>query len=93
VSFLKNLSCPVEFRWELLLANGMGRDILVGVREKYFIMSNVSILKSSISCMLQDSKSSFCWKLVVAYGSPYEEGKADFIDELHVVLSSWHALY
>jgi hypothetical protein len=28
-------------------------------------------------------------KLVVVYDSPYDEGKVDFIDELHSVLDSW----
>jgi hypothetical protein len=26
---------------------------------------------------------------VVVYGSPYDEGKSEFIDELHRVLSTW----
>lgn len=34
-------------------------------------------------------KSGFFWKLVVVYGSPYEEGKQRFLDELEVVMSSW----
>jgi endonuclease/exonuclease/phosphatase (EEP) superfamily protein YafD len=25
----------------------------------------------------------------VVYGSPYDEGKTEFIDELHMILSSW----
>jgi hypothetical protein len=87
--FLKNLTCPAVFCWEFLPARGTARDILVGVREDSFIMSGMNILKSSVSCMLQDRKSSFCWKLVVVYGSPYEEGNAEFIDELHAILASW----
>jgi hypothetical protein len=49
----------------------------------------VSVLKSSVNVILRDDRSNFSWRLCVVYGSPYEEGKADFIDELHVVLSSW----
>jgi hypothetical protein len=86
---LKNLACHAVFSWEFLPANGTSGGILVRVRDESFIMSGVSVLKSSVSCMLQDKKSNFCWKLVVVYGSPYEEGKADFIDELHVILASW----
>jgi hypothetical protein len=40
--------------------------------------------------MLVDRRNNFSWKLVVVYGSPYEEGKMEFIDELHLVLSAWH---
>jgi hypothetical protein len=39
--------------------------------------------------MLLDKKSSFSWKLVMVYGSPYEEGKQAFIDELHSVMAGW----
>jgi hypothetical protein len=39
--------------------------------------------------MLVDRRSNFSWKLVVVYGSPYDEGKMEFIDELHLVLSAW----
>jgi hypothetical protein len=28
----------------------------------------------------------------VVYGSPYDEGKIEFIDELHMVLGSWRGL-
>jgi hypothetical protein len=48
-----------------------------------------SLLNSSVSVILQDDKTSFSWRLVVVYGCPYEEGKAEFIDELHIVLASW----
>lgn len=46
-------------------------------------------LRFSLSVMLTDKKSNLTWKLVVVYGSPYEESKADFIDKLHTVMSSW----
>jgi hypothetical protein len=31
----------------------------------------------------------FIWRFVSVYGSPYEEGKADFIQELHDVMKNW----
>jgi hypothetical protein len=43
-----------------LPARGTAGGILVGVREDSFVMSGVSILKSYVSCMLQDRKISFC---------------------------------
>jgi hypothetical protein len=52
-------------------------------------MVGVSLLNSSVSVILQDDKTGFSWRLVVVYGCSYEEGKAEFIDELHVVLASW----
>jgi hypothetical protein len=31
----------------------------------------------------------FVWRLVVVYGTPYEEFKVDFINELHEVMGGW----
>lgn len=39
--------------------------------------------------MILDKKTGFSWKLVVIFGSPYEEGKQEFLDELHSVMVSW----
>jgi hypothetical protein len=68
---------------------GTAGEILLGVRDESFAMTNVSILKYSISCMLQDQRKNFTWKLVVVYGSPYDEGKIEFLDELHDILARW----
>jgi hypothetical protein len=87
--FLKKLTCPSIFVWEFLPAKKTTGGILVGVREDSFLMSNVSILNFSISCMLLDKKTTMSWRLVIVYGSPYDEGKPEFIDELHLVLSKW----
>jgi hypothetical protein len=73
----------------MLPAKGITGGILLGVREDSFSISNVSILEHSVSCMLLDKKSNFSWRLVVVYGSPYDESKPEFIDELHKVLSTW----
>jgi endonuclease/exonuclease/phosphatase family metal-dependent hydrolase len=43
----------------------------------------------SISGMIKDIKTGFYWKLVVVYGSPYEDGKQKFLDELYSVMSRW----
>jgi exonuclease III len=88
-SFLKNLTSPIDFTWNFLSTRGTSGAVLVGVRDESLLVTNVSILKSSVSCMLVDRKTNFSWKLVVVYGSPYEEGKMDFIDELHLVMSAW----
>jgi len=36
--------------------------------------------------MIIDIKSGFCWRLIVVYGSPYENCKTNFLEELHVVM-------
>jgi hypothetical protein len=49
----------------------------------------VTPLEFSLSCEVQNKKDGFAWKLVVVYGPPYEERKAKFIKELHLVLAGW----
>jgi hypothetical protein len=71
--FLKNLTSPVDFTWNFLFARGTAGGILLGVRDETMLLFNVSMLKSSVSCMLVDRKKNFSSKLVV-YGSPCEEG-------------------
>jgi hypothetical protein len=53
------------------------------------VVASVTILKSYMSCMLVDKKQNFSWRLVVVYDSPYDEGRVEFIDELHSLLASW----
>jgi hypothetical protein len=65
------------------------QGVLIGVREGDLVVSNVSCLKYSASCMILYRKKNIDWKLVVVYGSPYDEGKVEFIDELHSVLTVW----
>jgi exonuclease III len=74
-SFLKNLTTLVNFVWHYLPAKKTAGGILLGVREEGMVVSNVNILKYSVSCMV--------------YGSPYEDGKPEFIDELHSLLAVW----
>jgi hypothetical protein len=73
-----------------LPAKGTARGALVGVKKESLLVSNVIIHDYVVCCMLQDQRSSFSWKLIVVYGSPYDDKKIEFIDELHAILSSWH---
>jgi len=61
----------------------------LGVNSNLFILTISIILKFSLSAMILDKKTGFSWKLVVIYGSPYEEGEQEFIDELHSIMSTW----
>lgn len=62
---------------------------MVGANSNIFTMKVGDILDFSMSVILVDKKTCFNWKLVVVYGSPYEEGKHDFLLELHQVMSKW----
>jgi hypothetical protein len=89
VNFLRNLTFPTSFNWESLPAKKTAGGILLGSRDVSLGIMNVSVRNLSISCMLQNKKDNFSWRLVVLYGSPYDESKPDFVDELHLVLSQW----
>ena len=39
--------------------------------------------------MIKNSHDKFVWRLVVVYGSPYEEGKLDFLQEIESILGNW----
>ena len=36
-----------------------------------------------------NKKTNFVWRNLVMYGSPYEDGKQAFIDDLHKVMTDW----
>lgn len=81
--YLKTLAGNTPFSWFSLLVKGTAGGILVGCN------NNKYILNFSISLMISDVKTGFCWKLVVVYGSPYETGKLDFLTEIDEVMSKW----
>jgi hypothetical protein len=58
-SFLKNLSCSVDFVWQSLPTKGIAGGILVGVKKETLLVSNVSTHQYAICCMIQDQISSF----------------------------------
>ena len=42
-----------------------------------------------ISAHVKNINDNFSWRLITVYGSAYEEGKQEFINELHEILSEW----
>jgi hypothetical protein len=68
-SFLKNLTCPASFSWEFLPTKKTAGAILQGARDDSLSIVNASIRNFSVSCMLQNKKDIFSWRLVVVYGS------------------------
>jgi hypothetical protein len=87
--FLRSLTGNIPFEWHFLPAIGSAGGILVGANSELFSVTVGDIQKYSVSAFLQDRKIGFNWRLVVVYGSPYEEGKQDFLEELHKVMLSW----
>jgi hypothetical protein len=86
---LNKIGGSPRFIWYILPTKGIAGGILLGIKEDFVVPSNVSALEFSLNCEMKNKRDGLVWKLVVVYGAPYEEKKADFIDELHAILAVW----
>jgi len=87
--YLKSLTGNVPFEWFYLPTKKSAGGILSGYNSDMFSATLIYALDFIVSLMMQDKKIGFSWKLVVVYGSPYEEGKEAFIRELHSIMGAW----
>jgi hypothetical protein len=72
--------------WNFIPANGAARGILVGIKSSQFNILSWQELQYSTITMIRNSTDNFIWRLVVVHGSPYDEKKLEFINELHMVM-------
>ena len=89
-SFLKSFTGNTPFSWNYLPAVGSAGGVLVGFNSDLFNVVMQGSFKFLLNCLVTDKKSNFTWRCIVVYGSPYEEGKQEFLDELDKVLMGWH---
>lgn len=78
-----------DLAWQLLAAKGTAGGILVGVNKRKFEPIAWKVGSFCIAGMLRNSLDNLVWRLIVVYGSPYEEGKAEFLIELDDILANW----
>ena len=86
-SFLKAINC--HFIWHYLPAKSTAGGILVGFDDRKFEVSSWQNKQYSVSAMVKNIADDFVWRFIVVYGSAYEEGKPEFIIELHELLDNW----
>lgn len=43
----------------------------------------------SVAIIVKNCMDNFVWRLIVIYGSPYEEGKLEFLLEIEDLLANW----
>jgi len=43
----------------------------------------------SVAAIIRNCHDNFVWRLITVYGSPYDEGKQEFINELENLLDNW----
>lgn len=82
-TFLKSISNNKNFIWHHLPTKGTAGGVLVGVDSDIFEVLQWSSLGFTVSCKFVIKASGVRFRLVAVYGSPYEDGKEDFISELH----------
>lgn len=67
-------------------AVGTAGGILVGVNTNKFEVIAWQLGVYYVAAMIRNNVDKFTWRLVVVYGSPYEEGKMEFIQKLENLL-------
>ena len=87
VSFFNYINS--SFSWNYLPADGTAGGILVGFRNSKFDIISWEINCFSISTIVKNTTDHVIWKLITVYGSAYDHGKQEFINELRTVLSGW----
>ena len=78
-----------NFSWNYLSVAGTAGGILVGFRNSKFDIISWEINCFSISTIVKNTTDHVIWKLFTVYGSTYDHGKQEFINELRTVLSGW----
>jgi exonuclease III len=78
-----------DFIWHHLPTIGTAGGILVGLNSRKFEALAWRNTNSCVAVMIKNITDKFVWRFVSVYGSPYEEGKANFIQELHEVVENW----
>ena len=86
-SFLKYVQ--KDFNWQYLPADGTAGGILVGFSERKFEVLAWKIGVYSVAAIIRNCHDNFVWRLITVYGSPYDEGKQEFINELENLLDNW----
>ena len=78
-----------DFAWQFFPAIGTTGGILVGFNNKKFDILAHQLKTYAISVMIKNCVDNFIWRFICVYGSAYEEGKMEFIEELEGMLENW----
>jgi hypothetical protein len=76
--------------WEYVTSKGSVGDILIGVKLDCFSILDCQKFNYCESLMIRNCVDKSEWRLIVVYGSPYEEHKSEFLEELNLVMGVWH---
>jgi hypothetical protein len=85
--FLKILSGNMS--WNYIPANRIAGAILVGFNNHKIEILSWLVYNFCAISIVKNYEDEFIWGLIVVYGSPYEESKTEFIEELDKVMGDW----
>jgi hypothetical protein len=68
---------------------GSAGGILVGVDVDILEVISWEVKSFSVGVVVRNKCNDCVFRIVTVYGSPYEEGKQDFISELHELFLNW----
>lgn len=61
----------------------------MGFHERKFEVVAWKLGVYSVAAVVRNCQDNFTWRLITVYGSPYDEGKQDFLNELDELLVNW----
>jgi hypothetical protein len=67
-------------------ADGAAGGMLIGFKNQMFDFRSWQYFKYCAVSIIKGLADNKIWRLVVVYGSPYEEGKIDFINEINMIM-------
>jgi exonuclease III len=87
-SFLLSFLDSVNYNmiWNYVPANGTKGGILVGLKNQTMDILGWQHYEYSDVCLVKNLKDNGIWRLISVYGSPYDEHKLDFINELEMIM-------
>jgi hypothetical protein len=78
-----------DMAWKFIPARGTAGGILVGFRNLIFKVVSWELSQYCATTIVKNLEDDFTWRLVVVYGSPYEELKEHCMAGLDEVLGRW----
>jgi hypothetical protein len=79
--------------WNYIPAEGTAGGILVGFKALTFEVISWQNFKFGATAIVRNHADKFTWRLIVVYGSPYEEFKLGFISELDSIMTTCQGPY
>jgi hypothetical protein len=86
-SFLRVVSNKMT--WNYLPTAESAGGILVGIKTDSYDVIGWQTFQFCVVLIIRNCDDQFVWRLIVVYGSPYEETKLTFLDEIDEILGNW----